>query len=424
MERKRSAFSWLAMDVRSSSEMRTSESRVRTVRQARTCGSAAATRRAISSVASFSWRPPGPIAPVSVPPWPGIDRDRQRRNGRRRGAPAGRRRGRRGGPPSDLDDDPVGRGQGIGARGQVRLAEVHGRRVAREADGRRRADRRISSRGTADRSASRRTGPGRTCRRRSSSSSRPPTAAARPGSSGRRARRRPRSRAAADRPATASRRVWRRPTCPRRRPAGRGSSRRSRRARRATPEPGAPARRSGRRGGPPGPAPCRARAGSGGPGPVSVRTLVPGSEATVKPSARAASDTTNSLPPIVPTGCVSPFQRIVARSSARRTGGGEREGGSGPRRRRCGGSSTGSGRLFRCEVLSLERVARPAPQDRGLARGDVDLVVALRLDRRTRGPRSRNRRGRACGEPRTPVDARTRPGLRSATATPSRNARE
>ena len=42
-----------------------------TVRQASARGSAAATRFAISSVTSFSCSPPGPIAPVSVPPCPG-----------------------------------------------------------------------------------------------------------------------------------------------------------------------------------------------------------------------------------------------------------------------------------------------------------------------------------------------------------------
>ena len=33
-------------------------------------------------------------------------------------------------------------------------------------------------------------------------------------------------------------------------------------------------------------------------------------------SARAASDTTNSRPPSVPIGCVSPFHEMLARSSA------------------------------------------------------------------------------------------------------------
>ena len=53
------------------------------------------------------------------------------------------------------------------------------------------------------------------------------------------------------------------------------------------------------------------------PGTVSVRTPLEGSAATPTPSARAASETTNSFAAIVPIGCASPFHTIVARSSAR-----------------------------------------------------------------------------------------------------------
>jgi hypothetical protein len=57
------------------------------------------------------------------------------------------------------------------------------------------------------------------------------------------------------------------------------------------------------------------------PGTVRVRTPLVASAETPTPSARAASETTNSFPPRVPTGCDSPFQTIVACSSARRSAG-------------------------------------------------------------------------------------------------------
>ena len=107
-------------------------------------------------------------------------------------------------------------------------------------------------------------------------SSRPPRAAARPGSSARRGRRRPRSRAGAARRPSASRRAWPRRRCRPRRPAERGPSRRNRPGRRARRRRRAPAARSGRCAGPRGPAPCRGRARIWWPWPVSVRTPVAG----------------------------------------------------------------------------------------------------------------------------------------------------
>ena len=119
--------------VRSSSEIALSESRVRTTRQEKTAGIAAASRRAIWSVTSFSCRPPGPTAPVSVPPCPGSMTIVERRRRRPGTAPRLDRAARRTGRPTSTTRR-SGDGQRIGARGRALLPEHDRRRVALETD--------------------------------------------------------------------------------------------------------------------------------------------------------------------------------------------------------------------------------------------------------------------------------------------------
>ncbi len=70
MEMNRSPLFWFAIAVRVSSGRFASSLRVRTTRMP-VCSSRASRSRARASVSSFSWMPLGPMAPVSVPPWPG-----------------------------------------------------------------------------------------------------------------------------------------------------------------------------------------------------------------------------------------------------------------------------------------------------------------------------------------------------------------
>ena len=107
-------------------------------------------------------------------------------------------------------------------------------------------------------------------------SPRPRTAAARPASSARRGRPRPRSRRAAARRPSASRSAWRRPTLPAAPASGkRIFSKKSRGSVEGAGARGARGRRSARCAGRPAPGPCPGRAGSGGRGPSASARRCP-----------------------------------------------------------------------------------------------------------------------------------------------------